>query len=492
MLIPARRSTRAALVALVAATVGLPVLGVANAGAKVANGKGSERENMRLLGMDDLQARSAYQPTIHHHAKGDRWIAYVGHHGGMAENPLTGQEEPNGTSVVDVTNPKRPRYLAHIPGEAPPAGGAGEGGGAQMARVCDGSDLPGSTADDGKVFLLRSFGNSAHEIWDVTDPAKPVKFKTVVDGLVGTHKSFWECKTGTAYLVSGVPGWRTERMTQIFDLSDPSAPRFIRNYGLVGQEPGSTVEPVPTELHGPIALGNRVYFGHGTGADGIMQIADREKLLTGAAEPTPANLAFPQVSLLKLSSHWGAHTTFPVLGVPVAEDADFPVGATRDIVVIVNEATSNECTEDAHQRMFIADITDETTPQIISSYRVPESEGEFCQRGGRFGAHSSNENMTPIYYKKIVFISYFNAGVRAVDIRDPFHPVEVGRFIPPTTANTDPRCIEVDGVERCKTAIQTNNVEVDDRGYIYIVDRANTGMHVLEVTGEARRIAKGG
>jgi hypothetical protein len=40
-------------------------------------------------------------------------------------------------------------------------------------------------------------------------------------------------------------------------------------------------------------------------------------------------------------------------------------------------------------------------------------------------------------------------------------------------------------------AIQTNNVEVDDhdRGYIYIVDRANTGMHILELTGPARDIA---
>ena len=38
-------------------------------------------------------------------------------------------------------------------------------------------------------------------------------------------------------------------------------------------------------------------------------------------------------------------------------------------------------------------------------------------------------------------------------------------------------------------AIQTNNVEVDDRGYIYAVDRANTGMEILELTGEARSIA---
>ena len=32
-------------------------------------------------------------------------------------------------------------------------------------------------------------------------------------------------------------------------------------------------------------------------------------------------------------------------------------------------------------------------------------------------------------------------------------------------------------------------MEVDDRGYIYIADRANTGLHILELTGAARRVA---
>jgi hypothetical protein len=61
--------------------------------------------------------------------------------------------------------------------------------------------------------------------------------------------------------------------------------------------------------------------------------------------------------------------------------------------------------------------------------------------------------------------------------------------VPAITDKTDERCVKVDGQERCKTAIQSNNVEVDDRGYIYVVDRANTGMHILELTGEARAIA---
>ncbi|HEY4472201.1 MAG TPA: hypothetical protein VGN21_13590, partial [Stellaceae bacterium] len=79
-----------------------------------------EASNMRLLGYGDLQGRSAYQPWIHH--QGDRWIAYIGHHGGIPENekPInapTGQAEFNGTSILDVTDPKAPKYLKHIPAQ---------------------------------------------------------------------------------------------------------------------------------------------------------------------------------------------------------------------------------------------------------------------------------------------------------------------------------------------------------------------------------------
>jgi hypothetical protein len=42
-----------------------------------------------------------------------------------------------------------------------------------------------------------------------------------------------------------------------------------------------------------------------------------------------------------------------------------------------------------------------------------------------------------------------------------------------------------------KVAIQTNNVEVDERGFIYLADRANTGLHIVRLTGEARGIIGG-
>ena len=166
-----------------------------------------------------------------------------------------------------------------------------------MARVCNGSTLP--RADRSKVYLLRSFGNSGHEMWDVTTPEKPVKITTIVSGLRNTHKNDWECDTGIAYLVSGDPAWRTRRMTKIYDLSNPAAPVFIRDYGVAGQQPGSTGTPVPTELHGPISLGpkaNRVILRARHGPRGLVQIVDRDKLLNGPKEPTEANLRYPRSS----------------------------------------------------------------------------------------------------------------------------------------------------------------------------------------------------
>ena len=448
-----------------------------------------QAKDMTQVGYNDLQARSAYQPVINR--QGDQFIAYIGHHGGKALNPLTGKEEPNGTSIIDVTDARKPKYLAHIPGS--PAG-SGEAGGAQMVRVCNGKELP--KGDPNNVYMLRTVGNEGQEVLDVTDPTRPALVSAVQTGLTTTHKNWWECDTGIAYLVSWKKesGWRS-RGTQIYDLSDPKNPRFIRDYGVVGQEPGSKGEPVPQPLHGPIRLGNRVYFGYGTSRSGILQIVDREKLLKGNPAlpdpfaPTPENILYAQVGRLDTSPNGGAHTTFPVLGMPIQEFAKHEQGKTADMIVLVNESTQNECRE-SRKMVFFVDITTESKPFSISNYDVAEASGNFCSRGGRFGAHASNESFTPIYYKRLVFVSYFNAGVRAIDIRDPYRPKEAAYYVPGITDKTDKRCVKLaSGQESCKVAIQTNNVEVDDRGFIYITDRANTGLHILELSGAARKIA---
>jgi hypothetical protein len=479
----ARRATSVAF--------GTTLLLVASAIALAQSTPGREEaENMRLVGYDDLQGRSGYHPDIRQ--QGNRWIAYVGHHGGLHMNPLTGQEEYNGTSIIDVTDPSEPRYLKHLPGME----GEGERGGAQMVRTCAGSDLPG--APDDRYYMLRVFGGSGHQVWDVTAPEEPTLVSEMEMGkLRDTHKNFWECDTGIAYLVSGVEGWAPRRMTQIYDLSDPSQPKFIRNFGLPGQQPDSPnhEEMAKYDLHGGIPVGNRIYFGYGTMLNGVIQIVDRERMLRGnpaAADPfapTDANLEYPVITTMFTSPRLGAHTTLPMLGMDIPEFAKSTEGRTRDMLLVVNEALRNECRGENRQMAYLVDITTEEMPWPVSNFQVPEASGNFCERGGRFGTHSSNENMTPIYYKRIVFLAYFNAGIRAVDVRDPWSPKEIGYYIPAINENTAPRCIQVDGVERCKTAIQTNNLEVDDRGFVYAIDRANTGMHIVELTGDARAIA---
>ncbi len=461
----------------------------ATAAGPAANTTKPESNNMKLVGYSDLQGRTAYQPTIQ--KQGNRWIAYVGHHGDKKLNPLSSKQEDNGTSIIDVTDPKHPTYLSHIPGEE----GKAEQGGAQMVRICSGADLP--KADKSKFYMLRTFGNQSHEVWDVSEPAKPSLLTTIGKGLKGTHKNFWECDTGIAYLVSGNPQWRTTRMTQIYDLSNPAKPVFIRDFGLVGQQPGAGGD-VPMSLHGPISTGpkgNRVFFGYGTNTEGVLQIVDREKLLNGAKDPTPENLLSPQIARLDLPPMHGAHTVFPMLDMDVPEFEKNLLGRKRDFIVVTDEAIQKECLE-GRQMVWFVDITTEKKPFGVASWTVPEKSGNFCSRGGRFGSHSSNESTAPVFHKKIMFFAHFNAGVRALDVRNPFTPKEIAYYIPGMNANTVVLETPAGQIGKLpytaaatKRAIQTNNVEVDERGYIYIVDRANTGMHILELTGPARKIA---
>src|SRR5438128_12065159 len=281
---------------------------------------GHKHHDMKLVGTNDLQARSTYQPTLHKYGPG-RYFLFTGHHALDVNpvtghqlpsfNPLTGKYEPNGTSIVDVSNPRRPKLVFHIPvGASVNAPPVPTNGGAQMVRVCDGIG-----ANAGKVFMLRSYANSAHEIWNVTNPASPVGVRTVAGGnpvigaetgapgaLAGTHKSWWECDVGIAYIVGRrgndtADGWRGGNHIFIFDLSDPASPVFLRDWALDGQQPGGVIPPhftaVPS-IHGPISTGpnlasnpiagtgatlDRVYFAYGTGSNGVMQVVDRTKLL---------------------------------------------------------------------------------------------------------------------------------------------------------------------------------------------------------------------
>src|SRR5262245_17015889 len=359
-----------------------------------------EQKDMRRVGHSDLQGRPAYHPTFIKYPNG-RVIAFVGTHGGSKPNPLKGGVvELNGTMIVDVTDPSRPVEKFHIPGPA-------DGAQTQSNRVCLGSDLPGGRA--GAVYMMRNVQGSAasgYELWDVTDVSSP-KPVAAVRNLRATHKHWWECKSGIAYMPgskNAAPLWRTPQSMLVYDWSSPppaaasgpipvpgdSYPKYIRTFGVIGAQPAPNgTGAVPNSLHGPIStfehpqkgqplaraagpddvVGNRLYLAWGVGDDGQLQILDRKKLLppphgtwdgTNPDTPTNAEIEAVQAGLMYMSPDQGGHTSFPVFGIAPRSYEGFTEFLTRDIVLLASESTADRCQEAPHWS-FVVDVTVENS-----------------------------------------------------------------------------------------------------------------------------------
>jgi hypothetical protein len=528
-----------------AAVSGAVALALVAGSAQAQISQSGERKNINRLGHTDLQGRSSYQPNVIQYPDGS-WIMFAGLHNtipvpaggcpaGTLPNPLNGNAcEANGTMIIDVSDPLNPVEKFHIP--------ATPGGQSTMVRMCLGSVLPGGHA--GSVYMLRGVqgGPSAgYEQWDVTNVSAPVRLKALT-GLRSTHKDWWECNTGIAFMPGskdpaafpGTPVWRQSQAMVIYDWSNPHnslPPVYIRTFGLPGGEPTGT-GTVPNSLHGPISahehprasqslargagpddiIGNRIYAAWGVGDDGVITIIDRKKLLPAAyggtwapATPNSADSpldseligpASPTVGYYLMSPEQGGHTSRPYFTLQPASFAKFSEFQTRDIVVTTSEATANtsngRCTDAPHIG-GVVDVTVENSMTAPPGTRVEHDpyqgpmglatlfvqpqfgerypRGNYCTRAVRFGTHSTEENLSNPYDSKLTAIAWFNGGVRIFDIREPYTPTQVAFYVPEANANTP------------NGAYMTNNVEIDNRGLIYVVDRNGAGMDILQLFG---------
>jgi hypothetical protein len=132
----------------------------------------------------------------------------------------------------------------------------------------------------------------------------------------------------------------------------------------------------------------------------------------------------------------------------------------------------------------LVDIQDPTKPKLISTFPTPVPPADapykdFCDKGGRFGPHNTNilqHNPDVEKQGDLIYLTYFNAGLRIYDTKDARLPKEVGWFIPPApTVRRMPAPYD-------KLVSQTEDVLVDTRGNIYITNK-QWGLFILKYTG---------
>jgi hypothetical protein len=104
---------------------------------------------------------------------------------------------------------------------------------------------------------------------------------------------------------------------------------------------------------------------------------------------------------------------------------------------------------------------------------------DFCDKGGRFGPHNTNNEIHSPHVAsndKLIYLTYFNAGLRVFDISKPRQPTEAGWFMPPNPPR--PAQSQVGEIK----VNQTQDVLVDTRGYAYVTDSA-WGIWIVRYTG---------
>jgi len=448
--------------------------------------------NVRLVGYSDLQGRESLVVTTKSDPANGSWV-YVGHHESYWDNkpkmnPITGKMEWNGTSILDVADPAKPKYVWHIPNEA--------------NRNSRGVSVVYDYKFDssGKDYLIRNSealteGETGvdlkYQIFDITSRSTDPSKISLVGEITGTppnscgtgcggkfimraHKGWWSQETGYFYAASGEPGFRNI-VIQIFDLKNPKAPKLVGRAwipGLKNDEAQSLYEGQYS--HHPVVDedNKRLYVGYrGAGQAAAFDISNpaQPKLLWEIDLNPP---------------HRGPHTVSPIVynTVPNFGKAALP----RTYAFVVDEAGGAAdmapCPGGVRSGSYMLDITNESKPFPVSVWQVPV--GNFCEKGGRFGPHQSAETVNGKinrFEDKLAWLAYFNAGIRIVDLSNPYRIEEVGYYIPKINKNSHP--ISKDQ----KTAIQINDVDIDHRGLVYASDRVGTGLFILEYTGRKPR-----
>lgn len=343
--------------------------------------------------------------------------AFIGH-----------MKAPLGTSIVDVSDPSRPRLLSTT--EIPE--------GTHNHKVQARGDIMMVNVErlgEG----LPSFQGGLR-IYDVSRAGGPQEIAFFRTGGRGVHRFTTDDRY--AYISTEVEGY-VGGISMIVDLKDPRRPEEVSRWWLPGQWLAGGEKPSwegrRQRTHHPMRLGERLYVSLVYGGLAVVDISELSRPKTVSR----LNWVPPYQNSI--------HTTLPI---------PFEI-RNRRWLVVVEEDTTEEIYEDPSASVWMVDITAEQQPVSVATFRVPD--GNFTQLRRRFGSHQPAEQVRG----KIIPVTWFSAGLRFIDISDPYQPKEAGSFIPDPCGG--------------QKVVQSNDVFVDEKGLVYLIDR-HSGLDILEFT----------
>jgi hypothetical protein len=295
-----------------------------------------------------------------------------------------------------------------------------------------------------------SYGEGGFKVYDISNREKPKLVAHHRTHGRGVHR--FDMDEKYAYISTEMEGY-VGNILVIYDLRNPAKPEEVSRWWLPGQFIAGGEKPAwqgrRNRLHHALRFGDELWAGCWHGGIAVIDVADIRKPRTlGAYNYHPP---FPEPS----------HTFMPV---------PKPIGGRRIAVAIDEEDHAHSADEmerrkgRPHGCLWVFDVSDLKNIRPLSIFEVSELDSPWSRAApGRFGAHQFQEHMDGT----LVYCTWFSGGLRIVDVADPTAPQEVGHFIPEPAAG--------------RVAPQSNDVDVDRNGLIYLGDRY-TGLDVLEFT----------
>jgi len=347
-------------------------------------------------------------------------ILYIGH-----------MRPPSGTTLVDVSDPRNPRKICTI--DVPP------GWHSHKVRARDGLMIINHErfGSDGPA----DFGGGI-AVYDTTKPENPTLISKWMTGGKGVHRYDFDGRY--AYISPTAEGY-VGNFVMILDLADPARPTEVGRWWIPGQwTAGGEDYPwhnyVPPRCHHPLRMGDRLYVSYWHHGLFILDISDLSRPRAIAHVNTSPSFPHP------------THTCLPI---------PRPLKG-RSVMVVADEDVA-KLRPHAPAFTWVYDITDETNPLSISTFQVPGIDPDGAPQPPMTGCHQPSER----FNGTVIPFAWFAQGLRLVDFADPFAPREVGHYLPDAP----------EGADRASS----NDVTIDDRGLIYLIDRMR-GVDIIETT----------